>query len=647
MVTVFEEACHRKHPPIRDPTPSNSKRRQPRDLAAIGRVGGTSGRLLVSEVSMRTAKTNNLPETRTASHMRPTGPLFLNGQANMIKVDTRCRESEYPRANLSDCGGIAQAVIESAADGIIAIDSHGEIRSFNPAAERLFGYSSQEAIGQSVRILTSLFAGKSNRFIQRFLTRCMREHIDKSNDDVVGCHKNGRQFPIEVSVSEVMSVDESIYMGIVRDASERKRAITQLKKLSRAVEHSPASVVITDRHGKIEYVNPNFTRLTGYSLEDAVGKTPRILKSGNMPQEAIKQLWDTILAGREWRGELQNRKKNGELYWEYASISPIIENGEITHFVGVKENITERKRTEAELSRLHDELIEASREAGMAEIATGVLHNVGNALNSVNVSACLMLEKLEGNLEEKLCEAAAVLQQQGDKLGEFISRDPRGKHFSTYFENTANTLLNEKQKLVAEARVLLKSVDHISDIVAMQQKYASRGGVSQDFRPSEVMNDALQIANSGLTQHGIHVEQKYQADCVVAGDRHKLIQILVNLISNAKHAVNDSLGSEKKITLHTARLNDKRIAFVVEDNGVGIAPETQNRLFEHGFTTKKDGHGFGLHSAANAAREMGGELVAHSDGMGDGATFTLYLPVNESRCSHITTAAPLTTGSSA
>lgn len=565
----------------------------------------------------------------------------------MINAEAAQRGPEYDRTKLRDGKNIDRAVFDSAADGIIAINARGDIEAFNPAAERLFGYTSEEAIGQSIRILTGLFDGRSNKCMQGILRRRVQKPVGKPNYDVSGCHKSGRRFPIEVSVSEVKNVGRRLYMGIVRDASERKRAITQLKKLSRAVEHSPASVVITDRQGKIEYVNPNFTRLTGYSLEDAVGKTPRVLKSGNMPQETIKQLWDTILAGREWRGELQNRKKNGELYWEYASISPIIDNGEITHFVGVKENITERKRAEAELSRLHEELIEASREAGMAEIATGVLHNVGNALNSVNVSACLMLEKLEGNLEEKLCEAAAVLQQQGDKLGEFISRDPRGKHFSTYFENTANTLLNEKQKLLAEARGLLKSVDHINDIVAMQQEYAKRGGISQDFRPSEIMNDALQIVNSSLAQHGIHVEQKYQADCVVTGDKHKLIQILVNLISNAKHAVNDSLGSEKTITLHTARLNDERVAFIVEDTGVGIAPETQNRLFEHGFTTKKDGHGFGLHSAANAAREMGGELIAHSDGIGDGATFTLYIPVSESRCSHRTTAATLTTGSSA
>ncbi len=562
----------------------------------------------------------------------------------MINAEPAQQESEYDRAALRDCESIDRAVFDSAADGIIVINARGDIEAYNPAAERLFGYACKEAIRESVRILTPLFDGKSNESMQRLLRRGVRKLIGKPNYDVIGCHKSGRRFPIEVSVSEVKNVSRRLYMGIVRDASDRMRAISQLKKLSRAVEHSPASVVITDRHGNIEYVNPNFTRLTGYTLEDAVGQTPRVLKSGNMPQEKIKQLWETILGGREWRGELQNRKKNGELYWEYASISPIFDNGEITHFVGVKENITERKRAEAELSRLNNELIDASREAGMAEIATGVLHNVGNALNSVNVSACLILEKLEGNLEEKLCEAAAVLQKQGDNLGDFVSRDPRGKHFTTYFENTATTLLKEKHNLADEARGLLKSVEYINDIVAMQQEYAKKGGVSQKFTPNEVMDDALRIVNSSLTQHGIHVEQMHLTDCVVTGDKHKLIQILVNLISNAKHAVNDAPSTENTITLRSERLNDERVAFVVEDTGIGIAPETQNRLFEHGFTTKKDGHGFGLHSAANAAREMGGELIAHSDGIGNGATFTLFLPLSESRCSHVTTTASPATG---
>ena len=418
----------------------------------------------------------------------------------------------------------------------------------------------------------------------------------------------------------------------------RGEAEKRSRKLIRAVEQSPASVVITDEHGKIEYVNPNFTRLTGYTMEEAVGENPRILNSGNIPKTTMEELWTTILAGHEWRGELQNRKKNGELYWEFASISPIFEAGKITHFVAVKENITERKQAESELSRLNAELVDASRKAGMAEIATGVLHNVGNVLNSVNVSAALILEQLESDREEKLCKAAALIMKQGDNLADFVCNDPQGKHFPNYLVKTSDTLLARKQHLTTEVRGLLKNVEHIKEIIATQQKYANRGAITQDFALSEVMEDALRIADAGLSRAGVCVERVFDTDAVVSGDRHKLIQIIVNLISNAKHALIDSRSSERKLTLRIRWLDDQRVAFVVEDTGIGFSKEVESRLFEHGFTTKKDGHGFGLHSSANAARELGGKLIASSDGIGKGARFTLIFPVETTRTAQASTA---------
>ncbi len=148
--------------------------------------------------------------------------------------------------------------------------------------------------------------------------------------------------------------------GYAGDITERKRAEEKLRQLSTAVEQSPASIVITDTAGDIEYVNPKFVQVTGYTLAEALGKNPRILKSGEKNPEAYRELWETITAGKEWRGEFHNKKKNGELYWEFASISPIRDPaGRVTHFVAVKEDITARKQTEAERDKLIHDLQEA------------------------------------------------------------------------------------------------------------------------------------------------------------------------------------------------------------------------------------------------------------------------------------------------
>ena len=169
---------------------------------------------------------------------------------------------------------------------------------------------------------------------------------------------DGAQFPAEVSLNVVELEGQPIIQGVIRDISWRKEAEQQLRQLSRAVEQSPSAVVITDTQGNIEYVNPKFTNVTGYSFEEALGKNPRVLKSGETPPEGYKELWDTIASGREWHGELHNKKKNGELFWDAASICPITdESGAITHFVAVKEDITERKRTEEALKKSEEKFV--------------------------------------------------------------------------------------------------------------------------------------------------------------------------------------------------------------------------------------------------------------------------------------------------
>ncbi|MEP6671784.1 MAG: ATP-binding protein [Chthoniobacter sp.] len=289
--------------------------------------------------------------------------------------------------------------------------------------------------------------------------------------------------------------------------------------------------------------------------------------------------------------------------------------------------IAERKRAEEELQRAQSQLIDASRQAGMAEVATGVLHNVGNVLNSVNVSATLIAERLGQSRTANLARAAAMLRDKNGQLADFLANDPKGQLLPAYLADLSQHLENERLEARAEIDLLTRNIEHIKDIVAMQQTYARVSGLSEVLPVESLIEDALQLNMDSFTRHRITVVREYDTVPPVSVDKHKALQILVNLLRNSKHAMDDSEPHEKRLTLKIRQQNDNAVAIIVTDTGVGIAAENLTRIFSHGFTTRKDGHGFGLHSAALAAQQMGGRLLASSDGPGRGATFTFELPL--------------------
>jgi PAS domain S-box-containing protein len=290
-------------------------------------------------------------------------------------------------------------------------------------------------------------------------------------------------------------------------------------------------------------------------------------------------------------------------------------------------NALARQRAAEELERAHRQLLDSSRQAGMAEIATGVLHNVGNVLNSVNVSCTLVLDQVRQSKVANLPKVTAMLEAQNGRLAEFLTQDPKGKQIPAYLCSLAPVLIKERSLALEELQSLREKIDHIKEIVSMQQSYASVGGVIETLPLSQLVEDAIKLNSGALARHGVRVERQFEAVPPVAIDKHKVLQILLNLIRNAKYACDENGRETKRITVRVHRPQRDRIRVEVIDNGVGIPSENLTKIFAHGFTTRKDGHGFGLHSGALAAREMGGSLTAQSDGPGQGARFTLELPV--------------------
>jgi two-component system, NtrC family, sensor kinase len=291
--------------------------------------------------------------------------------------------------------------------------------------------------------------------------------------------------------------------------------------------------------------------------------------------------------------------------------------------------IGERKRAENELDTVHQQLVEAARKAGMAEVATGVLHNVGNVLNSMNVSATLVADRLRNSKLFEFTRALDLMTQHSEDLGTYLTQDERGKRIPGFLRMVASHLDRDHDIILDELHSLTKNVDHVKTIVAMQQSYAGAAGLIESVSMAELVDDAIRLNASSFDKYHIKVVREFADIPEVRIEKQKLLQILMNLMTNAKDALLESTSEDRCITVRI-RVDEEsappRMLIEVQDTGIGIPKENLTRVFSHGFTTKRHGHGFGLHSSANAAKELGGLLAAHSDGPGCGALFTLELP---------------------
>jgi len=359
-----------------------------------------------------------------------------------------------------------------------------------------------------------------------------------------------------------------------------------------------------------------------------LGKTDFEFYSEERARSAFEDEQEIIRTGLPIVGKLEpNVRPDGSMGWLLTTKIPWrAHDGRTIGTFGISKDVTFLKEAEAKLETTHKQLVETSRLAGMAEVATTVLHNVGNVLNSVNVSASLVANKVQNSKTDKLARAAEMLREHAADLPGFLHNDPRGSRLPIYFATLAESMAAEQGKTLAELSSLCANIEHIKEIVAMQQAYAKVAGLQEDLKAADLIEDALRLNAGAVERHHVQVIREFLETPPLLADKHKVLQILVNLIRNAKYALEDRDPADKRMILRSAP-GENGVKISVIDNGVGIVPENLARIFEYGFTTRQNGHGFALHSGALAAREMGGALICHSAGPGQGATFTLELPL--------------------
>jgi two-component system sensor kinase FixL len=251
-------------------------------------------------------------------------------------------------------------------------------------------------------------------------------------------------------------------------------------------------------------------------------------------------------------------------------------------------------------------------------------------LNSVNVSSATVAELLDQSPVDGLARALAMLGEHQHDLAAFLGEDPRGQRVLPYLQQLSRVMLDDRQRARVEVESLQKNIDHIKMIVTTQQSNArSIGGATERLPPEEVIEDAIKLSGAWDGKDGIELVREYEEVPEAELDRHKILQIVINMLSNARHALADAPA--RKVYVRLARSREQHFEIEVEDTGKGIPAENLTKIFNHGFTTRREGHGFGLHGSALAAGEMGGTLLAHSDGSGKGARFVLELPMHPPR----------------
>ena len=464
---------------------------------------------------------------------------------------------------------------------VFELDLKGKITFANKSGFHIFKYS-KEDFEKGISVFQILIPSEHKKAMENLQRVLRQEKIEEK--EYIALKKDGKTFPALVFTSPIFKDNIPIgWRGILIDITDRKRIEDELRKLSRAVEQSPSSIMITNIFGDLEYVNPRFTELTGYEAKDVIGRNPRFLKSGFTSHEEYKNLWELISNGKKWYGEFQNKKKNGDVFWESASISPILDaNGKISHFLAIKEDITEKKKIEKELIKAKEKAEESDKLK--SEFLAQMSHEIRSPINVILSYNSFLRDELDGKLESYLESS-------------FSSIDSAGKR-------------------------LLRTIDLILNMAALQSGY-----IEFQLGPVNLLENINSLIkefefSAKMKNLNLFFVNKIQKPEVIA-DEYLVSEIFQNLIGNAIKYTN-----EGDVTIELYHDENNKICVDVRDSGIGISEEYLPKLFlpfsqeETGYSRKFEGNGLGLALVKKYVELINSEIKVKSE-KGAGSVFTI------------------------
>jgi PAS domain S-box-containing protein len=519
-------------------------------------------------------------------------------------------------AGCEDSGGVAVDILNVLDDAFFVVDREWRLVYATQSLCELVGRPREELLGRSLPSVMPWLARTSAQWLIAEAISDGRGGVALDAWDAPGDEQRWRETTVSVFGHGVLCVS--------RDVTQREKIRADIENKNALMEtfvnNIPDMAWVKDRNSKFIIANKAFCDTVGMAHEFLVNNTCDAcfgelavkFKADDravMESKTQKRIEESIIDGKQ------------KVVWLETIKSPLRDaTGTIVGTVGIARDITERKR-------LNTALNAASRLGGMAEVAIGVLHNVGNAINSVNVSTSLVREKLHSKTMRLLTRGMELLFDHKDDLVRFLTEDPSGKALIQALPGLSSSIVREQQEILAEVDSVRGHLGQIMQTIQMQEQYVRVTAVVEKCSLDQVIDEALAFVLARCTELGIQVKTEVDEMLDMTQDRHQIVQILANLLRNAVDAMADVDRPEKVLAVVGQRYSEARFQIEVSDNGSGISEDDRPAIFRYGFSTKRNGHGFSLHNSSALAQAMGGALTFSSDGTGRGSVFRLELPI--------------------
>ena len=559
-------------------------------------------------------------------------------------------------------------IFENVQDFIFSLDLEGRFTSANPQMERVTGVREKGVVGRS------LFQVIGENTPPHLLEEWNRNWKDIQaqihapgnlyRNEVLMPTPSGEGRNVTFTWSGIFREGKLVgYLGLGRDVTESKRAEKALReseeRYREIFDNVQEMIQSMDLEGRIVSGNPRVRTLVGGDPEQNQGRLFSEVIADNLPP-AILEKWQ-----KAWQQIRQGIQKPGDVFQEEVTVpipsgefktlaltySGIFRQDRLAGYLQMGRDITESERLKRalkeysanleqlvaertrELEASYTKLAETARLAGKAEVAAGVLHNIGNAINSIGVRLDVVKNHVHHHCGmEVLASTLSLIEQNRDRLGPFWLEDPKGSKVLPFLRELAAAHARSREELKEALRFVQDQVQHIAEIMAVEQRYHRPGILTEPTDLNRLIREALEMTKDSLGRRGVAVEQDLAELPLLKLDRAQMMQVVFNLLKNAAEALEKNPEGERRVKVSTRMRPEPEsgMEIVVEDNGAGIRVEDRPRLFQFGFTTKADrgGHGFGLHTSANFIQSLGGVIEAESEGPGQGSSFRVRLPLN-------------------
>lgn len=500
-----------------------------------------------------------------------------------------------------------RAILGSAMDAIININEHGLVQEFNPAAEQMFGYPTGDAVGKDIAdlIIPASQRAKYRAGMAHYLATG-EQHVLDAQLELTAMRSNGDTFPIELNIIEVLGGNHRLFTAFLRDISARKKAQEEVSRLATVVEQSFNAIIVTDTKGITQYVNPAYELLSGYSSDEALGKSPGMVKSGEHSEAYYTRMWQTLASGKNWSGSFINKAKDGHMYHVEQTIFPLYVGNEHVGYTAVQQDVTER-------DRLQEQSEHTQRLESLGVLAGGIAHDFNNLLSIIMGNA--------GLAEKKIDDCAL----------------PDDALLRTHVHN------------------ILHASESAATLCQQMLAYSGKGRfVIRPLNLSSIIADIVQLLESSIAKLArLDIRLDYHSPAIDA-DESQMKQVIMNLVINASEAIGDQAGHihvrTSQVRLDTGDISlllgaeqmqpGDYILLQVKDNGCGMDEETRKKIFDPFFTTKFTGRGLGMSAILGIIRGHHGGLKVTSN-PGKGTCFDVYFPASEHAVAEVASSAEM------